>query len=252
MRVYWWFSKNFGDALNPYLIEKISSKKPKHSSLFITYFGLKKNYSVIGSVFSLIGKNTIVWGSGVIGLNKRIRKPKKVLAVRGPLTRKALIDKGIECPKIFGDPALLLPKYYTPKSKKKYSLGIIPHYVDYKRVKKEVTDKRIKVINIKDSIENIIEDLFSCEKTISSSLHGLIVSHAYNIPSIWVEFSDNVIGNGFKFKDYLQSVKLEIYEPYNFKTKIPNYDYLIKLFKNKKFNIDIDLKELEKVCPFKK
>ncbi len=251
MKVYWYKSKNFGDALNPYLIEKITGKKPKHSSHIATYFGLQENYAVIGSIFSALGPRTTVWGSGVIGLNRKIRKPKKILAVRGPLSRQALLQKGIDCPAIYGDPALLLPKYYKPKSKKRYELGIIPHYVDYNKVKKEIKDQRIKIINIKQATEKVIEDIFSCKKTISSSLHGLIVSHAYQIPSIWVEFSDNVIGNGFKFRDYLQSVKLDEYKPENFRNKIPNFEKLTKLFENKKFKINIDLKPLEKVCPFK-
>jgi len=234
-----------------HLIEKISGKKVKHSSWISTYFGLNKNYAVIGSIFSLIGPKTIVWGSGVISLNDPIRKPKNILAIRGPLSRKALLSKGIKCPKIYGDPALLLPKYYKPKSKKKYELGIIPHYVDYHKIKRKINDKRIKIINVKKPTEHVIEEIFSCKKTISSSLHGLIVSHAYRIPSLWAEFSDHVVGKGFKFRDYLKSVKLGVYGPMNFRKQIPEFEELTKLFENKNFKIDIDLKPLENACPFK-
>lgn len=96
----------------------------------------------------------------------------------------------------------------------------------------------------------MIKDIFSCEKTFSSSLHGLIVSHAYNIPCVWVEFLDKVIGNGFKFKDYLKSVNLDEYKPAHFRNEIPEFEDLMKLFDDKKFNIDINLKPLEKACPF--
>lgn len=252
MKVYWYKIKNFGDALNPYIIEKISGEKPKYLAKILTYLGIRKNYSAIGSIFHLIGRNTIVWGTGIISLDREVRKPKKILAVRGPLTRKILIQKGIECPEIYGDPALLIPKYYTPKTKKKYKLGIIPHFFDYDFVKENVSDPRIKIIDIEESTEEVIESIFSCEKTISSSLHGLIVSHAYNIPSVWVEFSDKVSGKGFKFRDYLNSVRLEEYDPENFRDQIPAYDDLFTLFENKDFNIDIDLEPLESVCPFGK
>ncbi len=54
-------------------------------------------------------------------------------AVRGPLTRQFLMDMGIDCPKIYGDPALLLPKLF-PEFKKSENPTkeyiIIPHHSD--------------------------------------------------------------------------------------------------------------------------
>lgn len=252
IRLYWYKSKNFGDALSPYLVGKISGEKPERSSHIATYLGLRENYAAVGSLFDQIGSKTTVWGSGIISLRRQIRRPKNILAVRGPLTRKTLIERGIECPEVYGDPSLLLPKYYSPKSVKKYELGIIPNYIDYRKVKRMSNDKRINVIDVKKPIEEVIEEIFSCKKTISSSLHGLIVSHVYNIPSVWAEFSNMVVGKGFKFRDYFQSVKLEEYEPADFRKGIPPLEELMKLFEGKKFKIKIDLKPLEECCPFKR
>lgn len=71
----------------------------------------------------LCRKNTEVWGAGIIDGTKKLRyKPKKVYAVRGPLTRKVLLAQGVKCPEIYGDPALLVAKYYQPKIEKNINM----------------------------------------------------------------------------------------------------------------------------------
>ena len=46
----------------------------------------------------------------------------------------------------------------------------------------------------------------------STSLHGLIISHAYGIPAIWIK-AGNIGTDGFKFKDYFSSVNIPYYSP---------------------------------------
>ena len=89
---------------------------------------------MIGSIIeSLANKESIIWGSGAMYGGEKVlyEKPKKVLAVRGPLTRKYLLSQGVDCPEVYGDPALLLPKIYNPLIEKKYKLGVIPHNIDF-------------------------------------------------------------------------------------------------------------------------
>jgi hypothetical protein len=71
-----------------------------------------------------------------------------------------------------------------------------------------INDPTVFVINLNnDNVEAVIDEILSCEKTISSSLHGLIISDTYNIPNKWVKFNDKIMGDDTKFYDYFQSVE---------------------------------------------
>lgn len=249
--------ENYGDLLSKYLVEKISGKEIKwvHPKKQAWYKWNKKNYVAIGSVLHHASKDSIVWGSGIIDKEQNIIKA-DYRAVRGPQTRKFLQKLGYECPEVYGDPALLLPKYYHPTIEKKYKLGIIPHYHDFNSVLENYKNEPdILVIDLMTmDIEYVTRQILSCEKTISSSLHGLIVSHAYRIPSVWVEFSDKIFGDGIKYRDYLESVGLAFYKAEFLNEKIPLQK--IKLLFNEysslpKNSIVNDLQEgLMRVCPF--
>jgi len=201
---YWSGSTNFGDLITPYFLQKYSN--PKEYSFDLR--GLKPNIISCGSIMRLCKPNTIVYGSGIRDIDQDIQGG-IIQIVRGPLTRKRLNDIGCYCPPEYGDPGLLLPLYYNPCIKKKYRLGIIPHVIHYKLVKSQyVNDPTVFIVNLNtNNIEAVIDEILSCEKTISSSLHGLIISDAYNIPNKWVKFNDKIMGDDTKFYDYFQSVE---------------------------------------------
>ncbi|KAB7888580.1 polysaccharide pyruvyl transferase family protein [Poseidonibacter ostreae] len=182
--------------------------------------------------------------------SKCFEKPKKIYAVRGPKTRKILLENNIDCPEVYGDPALLLPRVYNPKIKKCYKYGIIPHYVDADNpfLEKIENRKDVLIIDIlNENPFNTVDEILSCENIISSSLHGIIVADAYNIPSLWIEFSDKVIGSGFKFYDYFESVKKNVSSSFRIDAKT-EFIELIENINSEK--IDIDLDKLIKSCPF--
>lgn len=266
IHVFWWSSvkfenkpqENFGDMLSKYLVEKISGKqvvwkhpKKKNWSPF-----KKKIHVTTGSILAHVTKDCVVWGSGIISRKDTVSNA-TFLAVRGPETYAYLKHKGYRVNKVFGDPAILLPDLYQPKTEKQYKLGIIPHYVDYDKVSEWYhNDSDIKVINLlNNNVESVIDDILKCEKIISSSLHGVIVSQAYQIPAIWVEFSKKLSGDGVKFDDYFKSVSLEPYNPPQITEKIDLVTALnlINQFPNLP-NIKImdDIRKgLIDVCPFK-
>lgn len=218
------------------------------------------NYLCVGSIITwLTNKNSIIWGSGIqfptdeIKYKGEVVKPKKVLAVRGPLTRKVLLERGIDCPEIYGDPALLFPKYYHPKIEKKYKCGIIPHFKDKKSksLNKFINNKDFHIIDIQDFSDwrKFIDDINSCEFIISSSLHGIIIADAYGIPNTWVEFDRKDLKR-FTFQDYYFSVKKDISAPYDIE-KISEIKDITKL-KSEWIAPNIDLNKLLSVCPFLK
>lgn len=203
--------RNFGDDINRPIIEVISGKKV--SFLKEIKYNEEENLVAIGSVLGFgNNRNSLVWGSGFLSEEVPMQAPPlKVCAVRGPLTKKRLNDRGVLCPPIFGDPALLLPHIYMPKVKKKYKFGIIPHFTEYNLphvVKFRNTHPDVKFIKMENykSWKNVIDEINQCDYILSGSLHGLIVSDAYKIPNAYVNLSNSVKGGYFKFKDYMAGV----------------------------------------------
>jgi pyruvyltransferase len=241
-------TNNWGDYVAPILVEYISGQKTQ----FIISEGYTEEddvYAVVGSILSWQQKpNLTVWGAGLMcDGQSMLVKPKKVCAVRGPLTRNLLIKQGIECPEIYGDPALLLPRYYNPDIKKKYKLGIIPHYVDKNsNWIKSIQNDDIKIIDICSDTYSFVDSLKECEKVVSSSLHGIIAADSYGIPNMWIKMSDKVGGHGFKFDDYFLSV--------NRKTKCVNIfdetDLNFVINEIPDYEMDINLDLLYDSCPF--
>ncbi len=250
--------ENYGDLLSKYLVEKISGKKIKwvHPKKQSWYKWDKTNYVTIGSVIHHTSKDSIVWGSGIIDKTQPIEKA-DFRAVRGPQTRKFLLELGYECPEVYGDPALLLPGFYHPEVEKKYKVGIIPHYHDFKVVSETYNnDPEILVIDLMTmDVEDVTQKILSCEKTISSSLHGVIVSHAYRIPSVWVEFSNKIFGDGIKYRDYLESVEIPFYkaEFIDGKMSLHEMEVLFETYSclPEEGKIEELCAGLMKVCPFR-
>ncbi len=243
--------QNMGDILSPIIASHFGSKKIRR----ISKSNCKKyeHYFMIGSILQRSTEKSLIWGSGLISVNAKCeKKPKKVLAVRGPLTRQKLLEQGIECPEIYGDPALLLPEIYPGTShKKEYKIGIIPHFNDKNDVslKQNFSDNsEVLIIDIqnKDPMK-VVDAMLSCERIISSSLHGIIVGDAYGIPSVWVEFEHPFEDGHFKFQDYFKSVNRSVKGPVKFQ-QFKYIDDINAVFEP--YSIEIDLDILRRSFPF--
>lgn len=238
---------NFGDALTPWIIKQVTGRYP----WFARPAWPVEKYMVTGSVVEYAREHCTVWGAGIIARDDRVCSQAKLVAVRGPLTRARAIECGAECPEVYGDPALLLPRLYQPQTNRRRVMGVIPHFSDHARVAAAWKESdEIQLIDIQSTVESVIEQINSCELIISSSLHGLIASHAYGVPAAWVKFKDLPYGDDTKFHDYFLSVRQDRHEPVRLGYQNINPDKLALHVRQPV--IDLDLERLWKACPFRR
>ena len=220
---------NWGDDINKYFFEYVTGRKVIPVDIDFP----SGRYIMIGSILSSFHlNNAVIYGTGLMTATSPLRGvPKRIISVRGPLTRQALLENGIDCPEHYGDPALLLSLFVKPSQHKNNAVSIIPNMVTFRRyspvIEELVTKHGCRLINM-TSYENwndIIDAITSSEFVISESLHGLIVAETYGIPSVWVEFINHDDYNNdwsFKFRDFYESIgkhdmiSIKLYDGYDF------------------------------------
>ena len=230
---------NWGDHINPYIIEKMTGKTILQST-----FGWTEHLLAVGSILRNANSKSIVWGSGFISKTSKFRgTPKKIAAVRGPLTGQRLTELGYENPQVYGDPALLMPCFYNPKIEKQHKIGLVAHYAEKNdAIVEHLASLGIYLVDIQLPVEEFVDELCKCETIISSSMHGLIAADAYGIPNRWLMLSDKLVGGEFKFHDYYNAIGVFNETPIKTTelTSIDNLDALIALTSKKEIQLDLD------------
>lgn len=190
---------NFGDHLAKVIVTKILID---HNHFLEEETDVPRTLFAVGSVLHFAKKNDVVWGSGIngkIATNQHQFKTLDVRAVRGPLTRAFLMERGIKVPAIYGDPALLMPTLFpgrfvrNPQS----DYVVVPHMHDINIATKANLQNVISPLSMWN---RCIEDILKGELVISSSLHGLVVAEAYGLPARYLRLSEEE--NIFKYNDY--------------------------------------------------
>lgn len=255
--LYWYYNPkyglNFGDWIGPYLFNKKTGLVPTCFQPDRRRFATC--YFTSGSILHFIRKkNTaLVWGSGAIKADIKFPRPKKIYAVRGPLTDDVCRKFGYECPSIYGDPAILLPRYYSPpRPPTRFALGVIPHHIDHEIALGLFADAEDTcVIDVRQPVETVVDAIVQCERIVSSSLHGLIVSHGYGLRAAWARFSDRIIGGNFKFLDYYLSGGGEPgLRPLEMSSPIPRSDLIAMIDESPIPDIQSLSSGLMSSCPF--
>ena len=101
-----------------------------------------------------------------------------------------------------------MPRIYDPQVEITHETGVVPHHADRDYIKGPAGKKRYgsgenwKMIDVFLPWKNFVTEIKSCRHIVSSSLHGLVIAEAYGVSAEWETYSDKVIGEGFKFRDY--------------------------------------------------
>ncbi|MCZ8368421.1 MAG: polysaccharide pyruvyl transferase family protein [Porphyrobacter sp.] len=198
--IFFWSPRNklnFGDYLASAVVARMLARR---EMLADEPVGLPTSLFSIGSVLHFARDGETVWGSG---RNGKIADEAHgfscldVRAVRGPLTREWLVSRGIACPAIFGDPALLIPQLFPTRFRRAATpgkIGIVPNLNDLALVH----DPR--VIDPTARWDTVIDAILSCEFVVASSLHGLIIADAFGVPCTQVRLGP--LEHDFKYEDY--------------------------------------------------
>lgn len=187
-------TRNFGDVLPLPILQHVTGKRPVRAERSDT----GKVVSV-GSVMPVVRPGDTVWGTGTQTDRRYSARETTFLAVRGPLTRAAI--DGAHVPEVYGDPALLLPDLYAPDVTRTRRVGVLAHYLDHTAAAAKHPD----ALNIwmKGPWRDVIRKALSCERIITTSLHGIVLADAYDIPCTWhASYSGKLASTSLKFQDY--------------------------------------------------
>ncbi|MCW4466170.1 polysaccharide pyruvyl transferase family protein [Glutamicibacter sp. MNS18] len=246
---WWTHAPNFGDLLSPWLFTMITGKPVVKADKS------KPHYFSIGSIAKYTNENSLVWGSGSFGTETKENFKKETIysAVRGPLSQTRIEYSGANVPDVYGDPALLAPLFFNPRIEKVYEVGLVVRWNEKKWLNTKV-GPNVKLIDLRrGDIEGVLSDFIKCKKIVSSSLHGLIIADAYNIPSAWLD-SSSPTGGGFKYYDHFLAVN-KVRNPQQFdptKQTIVTAEMLIHNLKFDHQVIEFNPVSLLDACPLLK
>lgn len=244
VNLHWWSTRrddhveNIGDYLSVVVCKYMMQKK---GLSFDDKVSKTKHLYAIGSIIQGGAQNATIWGSGLKSGKTDIpflaRKTRKLDArcVRGPKTREVLIQNGYDCPKNYGDPALLLPLFYNQPIKQDKDYLVILHHETKRDIENSITP-------LMDNYKDFIDAIRSSKFVISSSLHGVIIAEAYGIPAVLLQ--DKSTNNRFKYDDYYQSTDRKEYPIAN------TVEEALKIKPTAPKNIDKLQKTLLKTFPY--
>lgn len=189
--VYAWRGgvENFGDELGPsvlgrlgYLVDRVEH---------IQDADLLSAGSLLENAAQNARDGAVIWGSGVMYGDPVDLSRLDVRAVRGSLSASAA---GVDVP--LGDPGILVPSLWE-RPVARHRLGVVRHYADNRSYPWADAE-----ICCDESVDSVIGFIGSCSRVASSSLHGLIVAQAWDIPCVRLHHED-VAGGDFKWADWL-------------------------------------------------
>lgn len=257
---YWWDSRaNFGDAAGPWLLRQMAGREVINARRSQSE---GRAVASIGSLCQMLERHNVdIWGSGLLyepdaKQLKRLSRLQGVMvhAVRGPLTRGVLRQTlDWDVPEVYGDPALLFPRYFTPHKKSQDgALAVLPHR-QHRGLVEEAWGDRVSVLNVADDVRNVVTQIASSEVCISTSLHGLIFAQAYGVPWLWLNVHDQQLkGGDFKFDDFFSTLEGDIARVDVGTEELPHLDIERLAEKARLPATAVDLTDLERAFPLER
>ena len=205
---------NAGDIFNIDLIRYLYNQEPEN------ILNNGKRLLLVGSIMNIVKEGDIIngigWKGNDMGDMSSVLSKLKIYGVRGPLTKSLFekYDADLSDLKFELDPGLLIKEVYdiNLKKSKEKDVIFIPHFRDQK-VRKGNFPKGIKVVNIDMHPKKLAKEILNAKVVYSSSLHGIIFSHALNKPCVFVKPQTNE--PIFKYRDYYLSIGQELPEAIN-------------------------------------
>lgn len=212
---YWWDMRpNFGDLIGPRIVQNLTGR-PVHN----TYGqpGAGSAIVTVGSIIDVVRRSDMhIWGTGLMHspspqkVKELSTKSWTIHAVRGQRTRSALQDRlGWQVPDVVGDPGLLFPLVHSANtSSRPDNVSVVPHYSHKGLVTRDLVESQdCNFVDVERAPEQVADDIASSKLVISTSLHGIILAQAYQVPWVWLRISDrHLAGNDFKFDDFISTL----------------------------------------------
>ncbi len=200
---------NFGDDLNAYLWPNIFKKQFDNKIDEIPFYGIG---TIIDQRIAPQKKN-IIFGTGIRNATyKYDTKLWDIFFVRGPISSNILGGA-----KYITDSAYCLkfhPKgeYFLNLTTKKHKIGIIPHFLSLPHLNWEsiCNKNNAYFIDPTKNVEQIIEDIASCEQVLTEAMHGAIIADFLRVPwhryKYYSHFYEGEVVSEIKWTDWLSSI----------------------------------------------
>lgn len=235
---------NFGDALSPVMVALLTGLVPER----VPTRSNATRLAAVGTIGHGFAKGeTWFWGTGCSGYSNpsapaderipfEIPEDSRfvVTATRGPVSEKLLTGDSGHRPGVYGDPVWLLPRFYRPTPPKKWKLGVILHLSELADRSYEAHPRPELVRNIVPddmaddvhlittctpisikALQDKIDEILSCERIVSTSLHGMVIAESYGIPCLYFSPHGNVPGHNLVPLDPDGKLDLRIVDLYS-------------------------------------
>lgn len=204
---------NFGDLIGPLVVDLMLKSRGLSNAQYSGDAGGR--VLTVGSILHLASDGDTVWGTGWNGKvppSHHTFSTLDVRAVRGPYTREKLMQRGLECPAVYGDPALLLPKLapdlFRPESLQQQDVLVVPNLNDYSSALKKSSP--FPVLNPQSPLRQCLSRIASSKLVVGSSLHGIVVAESLGIPARLVTTTSE---HSLKYDDYFSGTGRETPPP---------------------------------------